>query len=243
MKTFIRSICLAALLGAGAAWAQQQPADNPDNPHSTKAKDKADATKAAGATNNNTSVNAAETNNPYSTDYKDREQMQGMAGMDHDAMMKNATPQQQLQKLHLANLHEIEMAKVAERSGSDRVKSYAQTIGRDHQTADMQVTDLAKKKHFTLSDKPMDAERQQHKDMMKDQLSSLQGADFDRAFINQMITGHQKLTSLAQAWRQDCKDKDVCNLINAQLPTLQQHQRMAEQLRGPQAQGRAPESR
>jgi predicted outer membrane protein len=239
MKTFIRTICLAALLAAGSAWAQQQPADNPDNPHSTKAK--ADATKAAGATNNNTSVNAAETNNPYSTDYKDREQMQGsMAGMDHDAMMKNATPQQQLQKLHFANLHEIEMAKLAEQSGSDRVKSYAQTIERDHQTADMQLTDLAKKKHFTLSDKPMDAERQQHKDMMKDQLSSLQGADFDRAFINQMITGHQKLTSLAQAWTQDCKDKDVCNLINAQLPTLQQHERMAEQLRGPQAQGRAP---
>jgi len=226
MTTIIRSICLAALLLAGFARAQ------------------ADDTKATGATGNGASVNAAETNNPHSAEYKDREKMQGsMAGLDHGAMIKNATPQQQLQKLHFANLHEIEMAKLADQNGTDRVKSYAQTIVRDHQAADQQVMDLAKQKQLTLADEPKDAEKQKHKEMMKDQLSSLKGEQFDRAFTSQMIAGHKKVISLAQAWTQDCKDKDVCNLINAQLPTLQQHERMAEQLHGPMPQGRTPASR
>jgi putative membrane protein len=163
--------------------------------------------------------------------------------MDHVAMMKNATPQQQLQKLHMANLHEIEMGKMAEQNGTERIRTYAQTLQRDHQAADKQVMDLAKRKSFTLSDTAKDPQKQQHKEMMKDQLSSLKGAQFDRAFANQMAMAHRKVISMAQAWKQDCKDRDVCSLIDSTLPTLQQHQAMAEQLRGPQAQGRAPESR
>ena len=51
MTAFIRSLCLSALLAAGTAWAQQQPVDNPDNPHSTKAKDKQTSDTANSSTN------------------------------------------------------------------------------------------------------------------------------------------------------------------------------------------------
>ena len=40
MNACIRSLCLAALLAAGSTWAQQSTSDNPQNPHSTTAKDK-----------------------------------------------------------------------------------------------------------------------------------------------------------------------------------------------------------
>ena len=103
--------------------------------------------------------------------------------------------------------------------------------------------DLAKRKGFTLTDTPKDAQKQQHMQMKKEQLSNLQGAQFDRAFANTMAMDHRKVISLAQAWKQDCKDRDVCSLIDSLLPTLQQHLTMAEQLRGPPAQGRAPDSR
>ncbi|HWT85084.1 MAG TPA: DUF4142 domain-containing protein [Myxococcales bacterium] len=200
MTASIRSICLAALLAGGAAWAQQNPVDNPDNPHSTKSKDK-------------------------------------------QGSMKNATPQMMLQKLHLTNLEEIEMAKLAEQNGSDRVKGYARTLLRDHQDADVKVNELAKKKGIALSDSPKDPEIRKHMEAAKDELSTLKGPEFDRAFANRMSMGHKRVISMVQAWRQDCRDQDVCNLIDTLLPQLQKHAEMADQLKGPAAMGRTPENR
>src|SRR5437870_4992094 len=179
MTTSIRSFCLAALLAAGSAWAQQQPADNPDNPHSTQAKDKQGSDVSTSTTN----------------------QKVDQAGMDHDAMMQNATPQMILQKLHMANLEEIEMGKLAEQNGTDRVKAYAKTLQTDHTAADRQVKDLAQKKNITLSDTPKNPEMQKKMDEARNRLSNMKGAEFDRTFANRMSMGHKKLISMAQGWR------------------------------------------
>src|SRR2546428_11378151 len=155
MTTSIRSFCLAALLAAGSAWAQQQPADNPDNPHSTQAKQGSDVSTST----TNQQVDQAEQPNPNSPQNKDRDRV-GSAGLDHDAMMQNATPQIILQKLHMTNLEEIEMGKLAEQNGTDRVKAYAKTLQTDHAAADRQVKGLAQKKNITLghAEEPRDAE-------------------------------------------------------------------------------------
>ena len=268
MTTLIRSIVLAAFLVAGSAAAQQQATDNPDNPHSTTAKDKQKAdvpsstsnqqvqqgetknpqstdyqqgsgTASAGA---NANIDAAERNNPHHSDARNKEMASASEGMDHDAMMKNATPQMMLQKLHMANLHEIEMAKMAQQNGTEKVKTYAQTLVRDHQDADQKVQDLAKKKSFTLSDMPKNPEMQQKKEMAKEQLSGLKGQQFDKAFAGRMAGEHHHVIAMVQAWKQDCKDQDVCSLIDTLMPKLQQHEQMAMQLRGPTAQGRAPDT-
>jgi putative membrane protein len=283
MTAFIRSLCLAALLAAGTAWAQQPQTGNTDNPHSTKAKDKQDTGVSGSATNQQ--VQDAEKPNPHSVDNrKDEAKASGgqsstaqgqqqnpqnpnetwntrdrsnsgpgpgqasdmdhgqMSGMDHDAMMKNATPQQMLQRLHMSNQHEIEMANLAQQNGSDRIKTYAQALTRDHQDADQKVKDLAQKKSITLSDTPKNPQMQQKMETGKERFAALKGAEFDRAFTNRMSMEHRRMISMAQSWRQDCKDQDVCNLIDALLPKLQQHEQMANSLRGPAAQGRAPES-
>src|SRR5438067_12351986 len=116
MTAFIRSLCLSALLAAGAAWAQQQPVDNPDNPHSTKAKDK--QTSDVPSSTTNPQVNQAEQGRPRSPQKKDVAAGQTtamtdkdqMCGMDHDTM-KNATPQQSRPQRHMPSLHEIESAR------------------------------------------------------------------------------------------------------------------------------------
>ena len=168
---------------------------------------------------------------------------QQQTDQDHEAMMlKNATPEMQLQKLHKVNLHEIEMGKLADQNGTDRVKTFARTLIRDHQDADHHLLALAKKKNISLEGAAMNPDRQKEKEMKKDRLSTLKGTDFDREFANEMAKGHQKVIALAQTWKQNCKDQDVCNLIDSLLPTLQQHLQMAERLRTPAAQGRAPET-
>src|SRR5437763_14509663 len=184
MTAFIRSLCLSALLAAGGAWAQQQPVDNPDNPHSTKAKDKQGSDVSSSSTNqqvdqaekanphhpqnkdtkpegtaSSQSIDNSQVNTPDNTRNKDRDRLgqttamtdkDQMSDMDHEMMMKNATPQQMLQRLHMSNLHEIEMAKVAEQNGSDKIKSYAKTLQSDHQDADKKVKDLAQKKNIKI---------------------------------------------------------------------------------------------
>jgi putative membrane protein len=266
MTAFIRSLCLAALLAAGSAWAQQQQTDTPDNPHSTKAKDKQGSSSSTADTNQQ--VQQAETANPHSTQNKDvkpvgraskesidaaerdnpehpqsQDRLGSSASASHDqeAMLKNATPEMQLQKLHKVNLHEIELARLAEQNGTDRVKGLASTILKDHQAADQKVMALAKKKNISLSDAPMNPDMQKQKEMKKDRLSSLKGPEFDREFANEMATAHRRVISLAQTWKQNCKDQDVCNLIDSMLPTLERHQQMAEQLKAPAAQGRTPD--
>jgi putative membrane protein len=270
MTAFIRSLCLSALLAAGAAWAQQQPVDNPDNPHSTKAKDKQSSDVPSSTTNQQVdqaeqsnphhpqnkdtkpsgtastqSIDNAQQGSPRSPQNKDRDMAMTdkdqMSGMDHD-MMKNATPQQMLQKLHMSNLHAIEMAKMAEQNGSDKIKSYAKTLQTDHQDADKKVKDLAQKKSITLADTAKNPEMQQKMEQAKQRFSSMKGQEFDRAFANKMSMEHKRVITMAQGWRQNCTDQDVCNLIDTLMPKLQQHAQMADQLRGPTAQGRTPEN-
>src|SRR5947207_14714501 len=114
MTAFIRSLCLSALLAAGAAWAQQQPVDNPDNPHSTKAKDK--QTSDVPSSTTNPQVNQAEQGSPRSPQNKDVAAGQTtamtdkdqMSGMDHD-MMKNAKQKQNRQRRHMSNRHKSAM--------------------------------------------------------------------------------------------------------------------------------------
>jgi putative membrane protein len=274
MNAFIRTLCIAALLAAGSASAQQSQSDNPQNPHSTTAKDKESTgtpssvtnqqvdqnekvnphhpdnrnTKPAGSASTD-QIDSAERGNPHHPQNKDRDKLgtadtaasDQMADMDHEAMTKNATPQMMLQKMHMSNLHEIEMAKVAEKNGSDKIQTYARTLEKDHQDADKQVKDLAKKKNITLTDSVKNPEMQQRMDAAKQRFSSLKGQEFDRAFANRMSMEHRRVISMAQNWRSDCKDQDVCGLIDTMLPKLQQHQQMADQLKGPAAQGRTPE--
>src|SRR5438477_11246046 len=183
MTAFFRSLCLAALLAAGSTWAQQQPAVNRDNPHSPKDKDKQGSDVPSSTSNqqadqaempnphnpdnrdvkpvgvaSQADIDAAQRDNPHSPQNTDRDRVGSAAWMDHDAMMKNATPQMILQKLHMANLEEIEMGKLAEQNGTDRVKSYAKTLQTDHTAADGQVKALAQKKNITLSASPKNPE-------------------------------------------------------------------------------------
>jgi putative membrane protein len=81
---------------------------------------------------------------------------------------------------------------------------------------------------------------------MKDahaKLDGKSGADFDKTFASAMVDGHKHVIDMVKSARANCKDRDVCNLLDEMLPTLQKHERAAEDLRMPAAQGRTPEKR
>jgi len=143
--------------------------------------------------------------------------------------------------LHHVNQMEITLAKQAQKQGTSRVKDYANTIITDHQSSDRDLTALAKDhKVATIpADKPQsDADRQDEKDMTVSvaRLKTLKGADFDKEYINMMVSGHDKELTRIDTSMTAANDADLKSLLQATKPVLQRHADAARDLqKSPQA--------
>jgi putative membrane protein len=123
--------------------------------------------------------------------------------------------------LHAANLTEIAAGKLAAKNGeSAGVKRYGRMLAKDHAAADRKLAALAARRGFTMSGEAQD-------------LTSLQtrkGADFDSAFITEMIKGHNDAIATVKHAQDTCNDKEVKALLDQTLPVLQKHQSEAIKL-------------
>jgi putative membrane protein len=147
---------------------------------------------------------------------------------------------------HHVNQMEITLGKEAQRQGTAKVKDYATTLVNDHQTADKDLTAFAKTHHVTAipADKPTtDAERQDDKDMTQQiaHLKTLKGADFDKAYLNMMVSGHDKELTKIDVEMSSASDPDFKNLLQSVKPVLQRHADQARDLlKSPQASADEP---
>jgi putative membrane protein len=105
------------------------------------------------------------------------------------------------------------------------VKTFAQKMVDDHTQANTQLQQLASQKGVTL---PTDLSMM-HKHAST-QLSKLSGAEFDRAFMDQMVMDHQKVVAEFDRVSKGGRDSDVKSFASTTLPTLQDHLRMAQEL-------------
>jgi len=121
---------------------------------------------------------------------------------------------------------EIELAGLAQqKSKDDRVKAFADQLAKDHQQVDGELQTLAKNKNVTLStDVPSEAVA------AKARLGKLEGAAFDRAFVDQMVKDH---TQAVKQFDQAAKsaDAEVKAFADKTLPTLRDHLQRAEDLK------------
>jgi putative membrane protein len=102
--------------------------------------------------------------------------------------------------VHHVNQMEIDMGKVAQRKGSTQaVKDYGKMLVKDHQSADKDLMALAKKDHAKIPMfKPTDeADQKEMKDdkQMAAQVKTLTGEAFDKAVLDMMDQGHEKVLS------------------------------------------------
>lgn len=134
-----------------------------------------------------------------------------------------------LERIHLANLKEIEAGKIAEaKASSTEVRGYADQLIKDHTNADQMVTATAQKIGARLHDTATGRHKAANGTPVDKKLSSANGAQFDRVFLEQTSADHKKLmTELKQA-RDDASDDDIEALIDKIMPILQQHQDLAE---------------
>jgi putative membrane protein len=153
--------------------------------------------------------------------------------------MTMSSPSDILMHLHAANLEEIDAGQMAMKEGGPRAQDFGRMLVDDHRDADKKVKDLASKLGVKLDDT---MGRMKMKDAHA-KLEGKSGADFDKTFASAMIDGHKHVIDMVKSARASCKDRDVCNLLDEMLPTLQKHLRAAEDLKAPAAQGRTPEKR
>jgi putative membrane protein len=149
--------------------------------------------------------------------------------------------------LHHVNMMEIEMGKLAQKVGTAGVKNYGETLEKDHQSGDKDLTAFAKAhKLMTIpADKPdTDAGRQDEKDMTTQvvHIKTLKGADFDKEFLNMMMGGHDKELAKIDISIGAAQDTDLQNMLKGVKPVLQRHSDQARDLQknSPQASANMP---
>jgi putative membrane protein len=134
-----------------------------------------------------------------------------------------ASDAQFLKKVNEDNLAEVEVANVANtKSTNDQVKSLASKLLTDHQENQSDLQALASKKNVTLpSDMPAS------KKSVKDRLSKLDGAAFDKAYIAEMIKDHKAAIAAFERAAKST-DADVKAFAEKTLPTLKEHLSQAQ---------------
>jgi putative membrane protein len=139
-----------------------------------------------------------------------------------------------INEMAVAGMAEVTLGKMAaERAANSEVRSFGQMMVKDHSRANEELQKVAS----GLDVQPPAELDQKHKDVAA-RLAKLQGAEFDREFMNAMVDGHQDVVSKLRA-RADGSaaagrtgEQALTQWAKATLPTVQQHLERARDLQG-----------
>jgi putative membrane protein len=133
-----------------------------------------------------------------------------------------------LTKAAQGGMAEVAAGELAASKATDpEVRAFGTMMVRDHGAANQKVAALAKAKGVQLPETPGDA----HKATL-DSLRAIGGADFDRAYISQMVKSHENTRQMLQSEIASGQDADVKKLASEMLPTVETHLKEATRLKG-----------
>ena len=130
-----------------------------------------------------------------------------------------------INKAAQGGMAEVELGKLAAQRASDpQVKQFAQRMVDDHSKANDKLKQVASSKSITLpTDLPSDVKREE------DKLNKLSGTQFDKEYMNHMMSDHKKDASLFKSGAKS-KDPDVAQFASETLPTIEQHLQLAQSI-------------
>src|SRR5436190_6132705 len=124
------------------------------------------------------------------------------------------------------NLLETRLGGLAlKRASNSAVKQFAQQMVTDHTRMGNEWASLAARTGIRITP-GLDATQQQ----LVSRLTSVSGADFDREYMSTMVQDHQITVSTFQRLGPSAQSADVRQLAANDLPTLEQHLTMAQQV-------------
>jgi len=125
-----------------------------------------------------------------------------------------------------AGMTEVELGKVAlSKSANGDVKKYAQMMIDDHTAANNKLMSIAGAKMITL---PATVSEEHKKHI--DEMSKMSGKEFDKAYIDMMVSDHNKVTDAFRDENEKTADAELKNFTAETLPVLVKHQEAAKAL-------------
>jgi putative membrane protein len=134
---------------------------------------------------------------------------------DEATFMKNAA---------IGGMMEVEAGKIAQKSTNPKVKAFATQMVTDHSKANAELKAIAANKQILLPAE-FPADKKAHMDAMK----KMTGADFDKHYIDMMVTDHDKTIKLFKTGA-DSRTKDVRDFANKTIPVITGHFEKAKAL-------------
>jgi putative membrane protein len=125
------------------------------------------------------------------------------------AKAESSDLQQFVEKASIVNMAEIQLGQLAvERAQNPQVKQFAQTMIDDHTKAQEQLKTVAGSQNIPIPS-ALDSKHQK----LHDKLAKLQGAEFDRAYMDAMVDGHKDAEKLLKK-RAERKDKSTASNVS-----------------------------
>jgi putative membrane protein len=140
-------------------------------------------------------------------------------------------------KASACGLAEVNLSELAVRFARDpAVRQFAQRMIADHRRAGMELTQMANRHSIKLP-ATMDDEHQK----LFDKLQKLQGAEFDRAYMEAMVKDHEQAVKLFETQAKDGKDEGMKQWAGKLAPILKRHletaRKVCEQSKGEKKNG------
>lgn len=124
----------------------------------------------------------------------------------------------------MGNMAEVELGHLAVKQGASKdVKQFGQHMIDDHSKANDELKQLAQQKKVMP---PPGVSPEQKQTMEK--LTKLKGAEFDRAYVKDMVEDHVKDVTAFEAVSKNATDADVKAFAAKTLPVLRQHLQMIQ---------------
>lgn len=142
------------------------------------------------------------------------------------AVKVSAKEQQFLRHAASDGLAEVQLGQMAaERASNSEVQHFGQRMVTDHTKINQDLMTLAQSKNVSIP-KSTDKKHQR----TAEALAKRHGTSFDREYMRDMVTDHEKAVHLFSTEAKEGQDADIKAFANNTLPTLQEHLQMARQL-------------
>jgi len=129
-------------------------------------------------------------------------------------------------KIADVNQFEIQAGQLAQQKAqSDEIKQFAKMMVDDHTQAQQQLQQIAQQKGWQISQQLMPVHR-----AMLDELSKLDGQEFDRAYLYGQVAGHTKMALKLRDDKAELQDAELRQYAATILPKVQQHLQHGQQL-------------
>lgn len=121
-------------------------------------------------------------------------------------------------------LAEVSASKVAQQKAQNqRVKDFAAMIIDDHTKANEELKSIAANKNITLPTAPGEDKQEDIAD-----LNSKSGADFDKEYMNMMVSDHRNDIDQFEDAAENSEDPEIRAFAEKNLPVLRRHLKEAE---------------